>query len=48
MSTPIVWLQFRAKGEILHQIARKKKHFPHPLPHFAKWQHQIINSTLPN
>ncbi len=26
------WLQSIAKGEILHQIARKKKHFPHPLP----------------
>ncbi len=42
------WLQSIAKGEILHQIARKKKHFPYPLPHFAKWQHQIVNSTLPN
>ncbi len=42
------WLQSIAQGEILHQIARKKKHFPHPLPHFAKWQHQIVNSTLPN
>jgi hypothetical protein len=42
------WLQSIVKSEILHQIARKKKHFPHSLPHFAKCQHQIVNSTLPN
>jgi hypothetical protein len=34
--------------KICTKLQGKKKHFPHPFAHFGKWQHQIVNSTLPN